>query len=322
MRVLVTGGSGFVGSHVAEALANAGHELRLMLRATSSLEFLSGVTFERVEGDMRAPEALNAAARGVDAVVHLAGLTTAVRAADYFAVNAQGTGTLVRAAAEAGVGRFLYLSSLSAQGPNADDSGVAPPAPRPVSIYGRSKLSGEEEVLRMADRMSVTVVRAPVVYGPRDRGLLPFFRLGKSGILPVYGDGENRLSWVNVQDLASAITAVLAGETSGSVYTVADGPSHSWRELAQSLQRALDRRAWVVGVPPSLYSLAGAAAGFAGAVIKRPLLLNRDKITEMRQRFWVCSNDRITRELGWRPTISTLTGLEETVRWYRQQHWL
>ena len=322
MRILVTGGSGFVGSHVVDALARDGHELRLMLRRTSSLEFLDDACFDRIEADMRDPASLRRAVEGVDAVVHMAGLTTALRTADYFAVNAQGTGALVRAGVDARVEHFVYLSSLSAQGPSPHGGSAMPAAPRPVSLYGRSKLAGEEEVMHAQGRMRVAVVRAPVVYGPRDRGLLPFFKLAKLRILPVYGDGQNRLSWVHAFDAASAIVATVRSDRSDSVYTIADGPSRSWRQLGHALGDVLGTRPLIADVPRSLFSLAGAVAGFAAPFAKRPLLLNRDKVAEMSQRYWVCDNERITAETGWYPQVGIEEGLQATVAWYRQHRWL
>src|SRR5688572_28986706 len=117
MRLLVTGGNGFLGSHTCEALAAQGHELRLLLRRTSSLEFLQQVPYERVEGDLRDAASLEGAMRGIEAVVHLAGLTSALSESQYQAVNAQGSATLVQAGRQAGVKRFVYVSSLAAQGP-------------------------------------------------------------------------------------------------------------------------------------------------------------------------------------------------------------
>ena len=322
MRVLVTGGSGFVGSHVVEELARQGHSLRLALRRTSSFSFLQDIDFERVEADLRDGTALRRAAKGMDAVVHLAGLTTALNEAAYFGVNARGTASMAEASAEAGVRRFVYLSSLAAQGPNLADDDAMPEPARPVSVYGRSKLAGEVEALRFAEHMTVAILRAPVIYGPRDRGLLPFFKLIKLGVAPVFGDGANRLSWVHAHDFATATAALVKDDGASGVFSVADGPPHTWRELAGALGRGLGKRPFVINVPPALYSLAGASAEFVSNLIRRPLLLNRDKVSEMRQRNWVCNYDRMAEELGWKPLVGLEEGLQATVHWYREHAWL
>jgi nucleoside-diphosphate-sugar epimerase len=323
LKVLLTGGNGFLGSHVAEELAREGHELRLLLRSTSRLAYLEDLRYERAEGDMRDEPGLRLAAKGVDAVVHVAGLNSALKEADYFLVNAHGTAFLANAAAEAGVERFVYLSSLAAQGPSPDGDGAMPEIARPVSAYGRSKLAGEEFLLDHVERMRVAIIRSPVVYGPRDRSLLPFYKLMRFGLMPLYGDGSNRFSWVHVSDLAAGLAAPLAqGVPSGRVYTIADGPSHSWRELASMLAVAMGRRVRLLDVPPPLFSVAGVAAGLASVVSRRPLLLSPEKVVEMRQRYWVCDNQRIGAELGWKPRIGAEEGIRSTLRWYRDQRWL
>src|SRR5687768_3621252 len=148
MRILVTGANGFLGSHVAERLAGDGVELRLALRKTAKTEFLSALPpYERVDYDMRNSESLRVTVDGVDAVVHVAGLTTALNESEYQAVNAEGTASLAKAAADAGVKRFVYISSMAAQGASPDGDLSKPITPRPASAYGRSKLAGEGPVL-------------------------------------------------------------------------------------------------------------------------------------------------------------------------------
>ena len=322
MRVLITGANGFLGSHVAEELARQGHELRLLLRRSSQLTNLEDVSYERVEGDVRDEESLQAATQGVEAVVHLAGLTAALRERDYVAVNAAGAATLAKAAREAGVKRFVYLSSLAAQGPSSDGRPVPNALPRPISAYGRSKLAGELAVLGYRDWLDVAVVRAPPVYGPRDRGFLPLFKLAKWGFIPLFDDGLHQLSWVYATDAAAAIALVASAAPSGAIYTLSDGEPHSWLELATLLQEALDKKVRMPRVPRLLYAVAGRAAGLTSMLTRRPLPLSPEKVAEMRERYWVCDHERLTAEFGWQPRVDAREGIGLTLRWYREQRWL
>jgi nucleoside-diphosphate-sugar epimerase len=319
MRVLVTGATGFVGSHVADRLAaRRDLELRLMVRRSSKLAYLDGVDYEAVEGDMRDPESLYVAVRGVEAVVHVAGATSALNEAAYQEVNALGTAMLAEASRQAGVQRFVYVSSQAAQGPH----GASGP-PRPLSAYGRSKLAAEYSLLAMRDSMRVAIVRPPVVYGQRDRALLPFYRMAKLGFVPVYADGKNRLSWVHALDAADAIAAVTMGDyATGAVYSISDGEVHTWVSLVRAFGEAIGGQPRVLQVPPALFTAAGYAGGLLQSLTRRPLPLSPDEVLQMRPEAWLCDIVAITQDLGWKPSIGIGEGFRQAVAWYRQQGWL
>lgn len=318
MKILVTGANGFVGSHVAERLAAQGAELRLLLRRTSRLHYLDGVDYERAEGDVRHPESLQRAVQGVDTVVHVAGLVAALTEGVYQEVNALGTAALVRAARDAGVRRFVYVSSLAALGPS--DDGTMPEAPRPISPYGRSKLAGEYAVLSEKDAMSVAIVRPPVVYGQRDRGLLPLYRIAKLGVIPVYGDGSQRLTWIHAHDAADAvIAAALAEGPSGAVYSLSDGHTYTWRELVAAYARAAGARVRAINTPTALYAAAAYAGGLLQAAVRKPMPLSPEELLHMRVTAWICDHEAITRDLGWQPKVGIEDGFAQTYRWYREQ---
>jgi nucleoside-diphosphate-sugar epimerase len=201
-RVLVTGATGFVGSHVAQALLEAGYEVRCGARATSDLRWISGLDTERVPLDVRGkPEDISRAVENVDVVVHAAGITRARRPEDYYLVNAEGTRRIATAALRAGVRRFVLISSLAARGPDGPATGD-----HPESDYGRSKLKAETHLLAVGGRMEAVLLRPAAVYGPRDTDLLPLFRLANAGWLPVpWGAGP--LQPLYVEDAARAALA-------------------------------------------------------------------------------------------------------------------
>jgi nucleoside-diphosphate-sugar epimerase len=320
MKVLVSGANGFVGSHVAERLAAKGVELRLMLRRTSDVRYLEGLEYERVNVDLRDPESLTEACRGVDAVVHLAVQTLAPSESLFQQVNALGTANLVHAARSAGVKRFVYISSLAAQGPNPDRETLMPDPPAPVSAYGRSKLAGENAVLAACPNIDVAIVRLSAVYGQRDKALLPLYRMGKLGFVPVYGDGENLLSWLHVYDAADAIVATVLGKTpSGAVYTVSDGGFYTWKQLVASFGLAWGRTPRIIYGPPFLFRLAGAAGGLAQILTRKGLSMQNDQVRHMQARYFICDNTAITRDLGWQPKIDLDAGFAQTIAWCRQQ---
>src|SRR2546425_7907238 len=269
MRVLLTGGSGFLGSFVAERLAAEGHVVRALVRPHSARKILDKVArVEFAPGAIEDRASLGAAVDGVDAVVHVAGIVKARRPADFFEVNTQGTKNLLEAAVRHGVGRFVYVSSLAAVGPSMDGTPVPDEAePKPVTHYGRSKLEAERAVLAAKDRLHVTVVRPPLIYGPRDRQTLAFFTSVRNGVLPMTGDGSNTLSVVYVADCASAVVRALGarGVPSGRTYFVDDGTVYVWRDALAEIESALGRRALVrFGMPIGGGEVAAAATQLWG----------------------------------------------------------
>jgi len=327
MKVLVTGATGFLGSHVAERLANDGHQVRALVRPTSDRRFLAGFPHEEALGDVTEPASLAAALNGVDVVVHTAGLVKARSAAQFDAVNAQGTANLLAAADRAvpHLRRLVYVSSLAAHGPSEDGQPRPPDAPpRPITAYGRSKLRGEEMVRAWSRSDRAVIIRPPVIYGPRDPSLLPFFQLARWRIAPLLSGGRNRVSVIYVEDAADAIAraATADADVASKTYCVGDGNIYSWRELLAAVEEAVGRRAFRLSSPRWAFDAAALLSEAYGLLRRRAVALTREKVLEMSQPFWVCSNEAIQRDLGWSPQVDLREGARRTAQWYRQQGWL
>jgi 2-alkyl-3-oxoalkanoate reductase len=329
MRVLVTGGSGFVGSYLCEQLAAQGHTVRALVRPTSDRSGLGGLPgIEFALGQVERREGLGEALKACDAVIHCAGLVKARTPQEFFDVNAEGTKNLLEAAiAAGGVQRFVFVSSLAAIGPSVDGRPVPDDAPpNPVTQYGRSKLAGEQAVLAAKGRIPVTVIRPPMVYGPRDRETLAFFTAISRGTLPILGDGQNTLSVIFGADCAAAcVLAALqpAGAPSGRAYFVEDGNVYVWKQALEEVEAALGKRAFLrAGVP--MFALKAAAAGSQlwGKITNTAQMLTLDKVNELEQPHWVCSGEGARRDLGWMPKVQWKEGVRLAAAWYREKGWL
>lgn len=324
-RTLVTGATGFVGSHVAERLSEQGHDLRCTVRATSDLRWLAGVDAETTPADLADAELdLARTLEGVERVVHAAGVTRAARGEVFRRVNASGTRRLAEAARRAGVRRFVFVSSLAARGP--DD------AEGPAGAYGRSKRRAEELLRRGAASgveeagrgraMEVVVLRPGAVYGARDTELLPLFRLASRGWFPrVASAGE--VQPVHVDDVATAAVRAVDADAPGfGPWPVAGPDRRTWPELADELEAALDRELRRVPVPGLLLRAVGAAAEAAARATGRPPAFDRRTARDFSGRSWTCDTTATEEALGWRPRVGLAEGLARTVRWYRRAGWL
>ena len=326
MRILVTGATGFVGSHLVEALLQRGHAVTCLVRDPAKAQRLFGQRAPAlVRADLADAATLRLACEGAEAVAHLAGLTAARGRDEFFEVNAGGTHALVQAVRAAGrdVRRFVYVSSLAAAGPvprgapQCDAQGTGP-----VSHYGASKRAGEEPVREL--ELEWTILRPPAVYGPRDREFLRLFRAARRGLAAVFGDGSQELSLVYAPDLAEAIVRCLEVGPPRGVFYPAHGEVRTARELAERVAAvaAPGRRVRLLRVPRGVVRPLLWITGSAARVAGRATLLSPDKAGELLAEAWTCSPAALEERTGWRARTDLEAGLAQTAEWYRTAGWL
>lgn len=322
MKALVTGATGFVGSHLVETLQRANWSVTVLVRSARRLE-QSGIQGVRtLVGDLATAEILEAACRDQDVVFHVAGLVAARSPQEYLDVNRDGTARLVAAAESAGVGRLVLVSSLAAAGP----SPVGVPRTEaltsaPVTAYGRSKLAAEEAVRRSA--LPWTILRPPTIYGPRDRELLTVFKMARRGFAPVFGDGRQELSLIHATDLGEALLAAATAPGAAGLTAFATHPEvMTSMDLLHTIGRSLGRNPWILPVPRPIGTLLLRVTGTAAALAGRATILNPDKANEFFQPAWTCTTDRLTEATGWRARIPVSEGIPATAEWYRSSGWL
>jgi nucleoside-diphosphate-sugar epimerase len=326
MKVLVTGASGFLGSHVAEQLASQGHDVRVLVRKTSNRKFLSTLPrIEFVEGSIEQADRVREAVAGVDAVVHSAALVKARTEDEFITTNVEGTRNVLSAIQEVapGLARLVHVSSLEAAGPSPDGKPVPLTQERPITRYGRSKLASEALVREAKGKVRSVILRPGGIYGPRDQEMAEAFRSVKRGVLPITGDGSTKYSVVYGPDCATAcVRAITADVPSAATYFVSDGEVYSQRSMMELIEEAWGTRAFVrVGLPNSVMKGVSHLVGAYGKLRNQAVMLTPEK-ADMLLRHWVCGADTIKSDLGWEPELGFAEGARRTANWYREHQWM
>lgn len=325
MKVLVTGGTGFVGSHLIDHLLDRNVTVTALVRSPARAASLErrGVTL--VEGDLANRSALERAVQDQATIYHVAALTGAVNEAELMDANRDGTARLVEAAVGAGtVARFLLVSSAAAGGPallgipKRDTS-----SDRPLTMYGRSKLAAEDVV--RASALPWTILRPPAVYGPRDTAnFLAIFRaIARFGVAPVFGNGAQELSLIHVSDLANAcIVGANCPESLRKVWYVNHPSPVTTRELIRAIASQVGRSVRILPLPDWAARGALQVTGTWARLARRKTILHADKVHEFLADAWTGDPTPFTDSCGWRAGFSLEQGLADTARWYREERLL
>ena len=322
MRVLVTGGHGFIGTHLIRLLLAEGAAVRCLYRRAGRPDALAGLDVEVVRGDVRGRDGLREAVRGVDEIYHLAGLTSALTARAMHQTNATGALHLLDAAEEAGLpGRFVLCSSLASVGPSRpgrphEEGAVG----EPLTWYGSSKRAAELLTLERADRLPVTIVRPPGVYGPRDTEFLTLFQSAARGLALMPGRPTKCYSLIHAADLAAALCAAARSEsTRGGIYFAAHPEVVTLEDLVRAAEDAVGRRTRRLALPESFLHLFGRVGDLLSQWTGRSSVLGAQRMLEVATGDWVCSSEALARDTGWRARIGIAEGFSQTVAWYREQ---
>ncbi len=337
-KVLVTGANGFIGSHLVAALVARGDQVTCLVRKTSQVDRLRTLDVRLTCGDVTDPDSLPAPVAGSRIVYHLAGCNRAFRAERFHEVNHQGGRNVVRTCAEPSTPPVLvWVSSLAAAGP-APGGRLRTEADPPVQVshYGRSKRAGEQAAEEFADRVPITILRPPMVFGEADRQLLAMFKpVARFGLHVVPGLGRDRFSLIHVADLVKLLILAAergtrlkpAGKDGASApqgYYFAACPEHpTYAELGRMIGTALGRRrVRVLPTPPLATWLVAAAAEAVSRGCGRTFSFNFDKAREALAGSWLCSGQRAVDELRFSVAAPLADRLRQTARWYREHRWL
>jgi dihydroflavonol-4-reductase len=326
VKTLVTGATGFIGSHLVEQLVREGKEVRAFVRKTSNTNWLKGLPVEIFVGDFFHPESLKAALHDVDFIFHVAGITKARHKRDYWRSNAEATRKFLEAVDRFGssIARFVHISSQAAVGPSLNGIPVDERTPfHPIDVYGRSKRMAEEACHEHFDKFPITILRPVAVFGPRDKDTFAFFQCMNKGLLPIIGSEKKRVALIHVKDLVEGtLLAARANNAIGQTYFIGNSISPSWNDLYSVASEVTGRKVRRIALPNFSVHFVAAGAELLSLITGKPALISFEKAREIAQPDWSCNVEKAERELGYRSRKTLLDGMRETMEWYKKEGWL
>lgn len=309
-KFLVTGANGFVGRAFCKALAQRGFPFTAVTRSNSDTNSYIAI------GDINGLTNWSSLLAGIDVVVHLAAhvhVSKTNQSPEIFhQVNVDGTANLARQAAQAGVKRLVFASSIKVNGEYTEAQPFTEnDPPSPVDSYGKSKLEAEQALWNISREtgMEIVVVRPPLVYGPGVKAnFLNLVRLIEKGLWIPLGAIKNRRSLIYVENLAdAAILCATHPRAAGETFLVSDGPALSTPELMSAIANALGKPCRMFLLPVSIMRFLARLTGKSSQMDKLVQSLEID-------------NSKIRNLLGWSPLFSMQQGLQETARWFREKY--
>ena len=323
---VVTGGTGFVGSHLVDHLLDKGYEVRCITRKSSDLKWLKDKDVKIFDCGLYNKEALREIIQDADYVYHVAGVVKSKTKEGYFRGNVDTTRTLIEATLESNsnLKRFLVVSSQTVTGPSLDGKPVNEETDcRPITTYGKSKLEEEKLVLSFKDKLPITICRAPAVYGERDTEIFIYFKTFSKGLTTTIGFNEKKLSLIHVLDLVNGFYLAATNEKSKSqIYFISSEEFYTWPQINNITSKIIGKKPIVIKVPHFLVYAIAAVAQFAAMFSPKPATLNIEKAKDITQQYWICDTSKAVRELGYRQNISIEEGIKRTIEWYKKMNWI
>ncbi|MDX1406830.1 MAG: SDR family NAD(P)-dependent oxidoreductase [Saprospiraceae bacterium] len=327
IKVLITGASGFIGSHLVQEALDQGWSVYAGVRRSSSKQYLSDPRLRFFHVDLEQPELLHDdlaafthAEGGFDYIIHNAGVTKPRDAQEFVRGNADFTREFGRAARDTqpGLKKFVFMGSIAALGPALSDTRAIHERmdPAPITPYGKSKLLAEQ-YLEETRKLPYVTVRPAAVYGPRDeKMILRLIRLLERGIEVRLGPADQALSFVHVADLANVVIRACTSAQRRTSYLISDGGSYSQQHFNATIKSCLGIRTVAVRVPTAVLMGFGYTAYRAMQVLGKPVHLSHFKMREITARNWRVDISKARQELGFVPGYDLQSGVRHTVDWY------
>lgn len=323
---VVTGASGFVGSHLVDYLLTKGDEVHCIIRESSNLRWLEGKDVTIHDSGLFNKDKLKSILKNVDYLYHVAGVVKGKKEEDYFNGNVETTRNLLDAVVEVtpNIKRVLVVSSLTASGPSKLGNPVTENSPtNPITTYGRSKVAQEELVKTYMDKLPITIVRPPAIYGNRDTEIYLVFKTYKQGLMTLVGFNHKEVSLIYVKDLVHGIYLAATNEKAkGEIYFISSKEFYNWPQIGKVIHNAMGKKAITLRLPHFLVYIVATFAQFFATFSSKPATFNLEKARDFVQEAWTCDTTKAQNDLGFKEKFSLKEGMKATIDWYKKEGWL
>jgi nucleoside-diphosphate-sugar epimerase len=335
MKALVTGASGFIGSHLAERLVKEKYNVRVLIRnekkensesRKDSLELLKKLKVGIVEGDLLDKESLKRAVKGIDVVFHLAAIARPMAIPDeaYFKVNEEGTRNLLEACKNKKIKKIIIMSSVSAVGSAKKDIAVNEQTEcKPVDIYGWSKLAEENAAMEYFNKhkMPIIILRPPMVFGERDFEMLKLFKIVSKRFFPIRSNVKC-MEFLYVGNLVEACLLAVKSRKNGEIYHISNGEHYSINEVVHAIEKAEDKKIFPIGFPKFVLVFGGYVLESLGKIFHFHPPFKHDTVNWMTEKFWYSDISKAEKELRYKPIFSLEEGVKRTANYYKEKNYL
>lgn len=323
---VVTGANGFVGSHLVDYLIEKGDNVHCIVRKSSNLQWLDGKNVTIHDSGLFDKDGLKKILKDVDYLYHVAGVVKAKTEDGYFQGNVETTRNLLDAVVEVApnIRRVLIVSSLTASGPSKLDNPNNEETPTsPITTYGRSKVAQEELSKSYMDKLPITIVRPPAIFGERDTEIYLVFKTYKQGIMTLVGFNHKELSIIYVKDLVHGIYLAATNEIAkGETYFISSKEFYNWPQIGEVIKNAMGKGAINLRLPHGLVFTIATIAQFFSMFSKKPATFNLEKARDFVQEAWTCDTTKSQKDLGFEEKYSLAEGMKNTIDWYKKEEWL
>ncbi|MDQ7020865.1 MAG: NAD(P)-dependent oxidoreductase [Candidatus Dojkabacteria bacterium] len=316
-RILLTGGSDFIGSHILRSLVKEGYFVRVFdVKENSANKNIKN--YEYFEGDITSDISINHALENIDIVLHLAAIVSSSSSKTYFRINSEGTNKLARASEAHNIERFVFISSMSAAGPSKDNKNNETSECKPANYYGQSKLKAEE-YLKETSNLDYVILRPSAVYGPGAYDTIPLFKLMDANIDINFLGHSPKFKMVYIDDFVRAvITAIKSDNVSKKTYFIAHPEIIDDVKISKVLKLAFEKRfMFPIFVPKFLIKFLGCMGNLSSKTLKINPFINSDKVKDLLGD-WVYSSKSFINDTDFQYKIGYKVGMKRTVRWYKE----